>query len=287
MRIGIGLPTAIPGIPGRILIEWARLSEKRGFSVLATIDRVAFPSYESLIVLATAAAVTETIGLLTNILLGPTRTPVLLAKEAASVDQISGGRLTLGLGVGARQDDYTATGQAFKTRGRRLDEALELIHLAWRGEPVAGSPKPVAPAPVQKGGIPILIGGYSEQAIKRTVRWGIGWTASGVQPDQTGSFAERIRRSWQEAGREGKPQIVALTYYALGKDAQAGATTYIKEYYDYLGPWADQIAKSVSLTASALQTLVKRFEDVGVDEVILAPTIAQVDQVDLLADALL
>jgi alkanesulfonate monooxygenase SsuD/methylene tetrahydromethanopterin reductase-like flavin-dependent oxidoreductase (luciferase family) len=140
---------------------------------------------------------------------------------------------------------------------------------------------------VQKGGIPILIGGYSEQAIKRTVRWGIGWTASGVQPDQTGSFAERIRRSWQEAGREGKPQIVALTYYALGKDAQAGATTYIKEYYDYLGPWADQIAKSVSLTASALQTLVKRFEDVGVDEVILAPTIAQVDQVDLLADALL
>src|SRR5690349_19538048 len=110
MQIGIGLPNPIPGTQGRTLVEWARRAEERGFSTLATIDRIAYPNYDSLIALAAAAAVTERIGLLTNVLLAPTRKPVVLAKAAASVDQISGGRLTLGLGVGGREDDYTATG---------------------------------------------------------------------------------------------------------------------------------------------------------------------------------
>src|SRR5690349_16781684 len=105
MKIGIGLPNTIPGTPGRLLLDWARLAEKHGFSRLGTIDRVVYPNYESLVALAGAGAVTERIGLLTNVLLGPTRNPVLLAKEAASVDQISGGRLTLGVGVGSREDD--------------------------------------------------------------------------------------------------------------------------------------------------------------------------------------
>ena len=101
MDIGIGLPNPVPGTPGRTLVEWARRAEERGFSSLATIDRIAYPSYESLISLAAVAAATERIGLLTNVLLGPTRNPVLLAKEAASVDQISGGRL-VGVASGPR-----------------------------------------------------------------------------------------------------------------------------------------------------------------------------------------
>jgi alkanesulfonate monooxygenase SsuD/methylene tetrahydromethanopterin reductase-like flavin-dependent oxidoreductase (luciferase family) len=174
MQIGIGLPNPIPGTQGRTLVEWARRAEERGFSALATIDRIAYPSYDSLIALAAAAAVTERIGLFTNVLLAPTRNPVVLAKTAASVDQISGGRLTLGLGVGGREDDYTATGLDFKTRGRRFDEDLDLLHRAWRGEPVVGSPKPVTPTPVHDKRIPILIGGGADAAIERTVRWGAG-----------------------------------------------------------------------------------------------------------------
>src|SRR2546425_2587873 len=145
MDIGIGLPNPVPGTPGRSLVEWARKAEERGFSGLATIDRIAYPSYESLIALAAAAAVTERMKLVTNVLLGPTRNPVLLAKEAASVDQLSGGRLILGLGVGSRPDDFAATEQGFSDRGRRWDEALELIHRAWKGEPVGGAEKPVGP----------------------------------------------------------------------------------------------------------------------------------------------
>jgi len=112
MQIGIGLPSPVLDVPGRLLIEWARRAEERGLSSLATIDRIAYPSYDSLTVLAAAAAVTDRIGLLTNILLGPAYTPVVLAKVTASLDQLSGGRLTLGLGVGARPDDFQLTGRS-------------------------------------------------------------------------------------------------------------------------------------------------------------------------------
>src|SRR5438309_1717965 len=162
MDIGIGLPNPVPGTPGRRLVEWARRAEERGFSGLAAIDRIAYPSYESLITLAAAAAATERIGLVTNVLLAPTRNPVLLAKEAASVDQLSNGRLTLGLGVGGREDDFLATGQDFHSRGRRFDHDLELMHRAWKGEAVAGARKPITPRPTRPGGVPLLIGGTSE-----------------------------------------------------------------------------------------------------------------------------
>src|SRR2546426_4655420 len=120
MDIGIGLPNPVPGTPGRALVDWARRAEERGFAGLATIDRIAYPSYESLIALAAAAAATERIGLLTNVLLGPTRNPVLLAKEAASVDQLSGGRFVLGVGAGARPDAFEAGRQGFPPPGQRL-----------------------------------------------------------------------------------------------------------------------------------------------------------------------
>src|SRR5438552_3470145 len=130
MKIGIGLPNPIPGAKGTTIVEWARQAEERGFSSLATIDRIVYPSYESLITLAAAAGATSRIRLIPNVLLGPTRNPILLAKEAASLDQLSGGRFILGVGVGGREDDFTAAGQEFKNRGKRWDADLELMHKA-------------------------------------------------------------------------------------------------------------------------------------------------------------
>jgi alkanesulfonate monooxygenase SsuD/methylene tetrahydromethanopterin reductase-like flavin-dependent oxidoreductase (luciferase family) len=283
MDIGIGLPNPIPGLPGRTLVEWAKEAEQAGFSSLATIDRVAYPSYESLIALAAAAAVTERIGLVTNVLLGPTRSPVLLAKEAASVDQISSGRLTLGLGVGARPDDFSAAGRPFAYRGRRFDRDLELIHRAWSGEPVEGAVKPVSPRPV-RGNVPILGGGTSDRAIARAVKWGIGWTAGGAGPDQAGPIADRVRQEWVAAGREGTPRIVCLQYFALGPNADARATQYLSDYYGDFGP---RIATGVPTTLEALQELIQRFAAIGTDELIFDPTIGDLEQVELLAQAVL
>jgi alkanesulfonate monooxygenase SsuD/methylene tetrahydromethanopterin reductase-like flavin-dependent oxidoreductase (luciferase family) len=287
MDIGIGLPNPIPGTPGATLVEWARRAEERGFSSLATIDRIAYPSYESLISLAAAGAVTSRIGLLTNCLLGPTRNPVLLAKEAASVDQLSAGRLTLGLGVGGRKDDFDLAEQRFENRGRRFDEALELMHRIWMGEPVGGAEKPVGPRPTREGGVPILIAGASDRAIERTVRWGRGWTAGGAPPEQVAPFVERVRAAWRDSARDGDPRIVALSYFALGEKADEGATSYIKDYYGFLGEWVDTIARGVPRTPEAIRDTVGRFEEIGVDELILDPTISDLEQVDLLAEALL
>lgn len=286
MRIGIGLPNPIPGTPGRLLVQWAERAEERGFSTLATIDRVAYPSYESLVTLAAAGAVTERIGLLTNILLAPTRNPVLLAKGAASVDQLSGGRLTLGLAVGSRKDDFTATDQSFEDRGRRFEDDLELMLGAWRGELVGGCPKPPTPRPVA-GQVPILVGGTADAVIDRVVRWGAGWTAGGSGPDQVAPFAERVRAAWKDAGREGLPRIVALTYFSLGEDAVEDSKAYLLDYYAYLGEWAQGIADGTPRTAEDVRTTAGRFEEAGVDELIFDPTVADLDQVDRLADVVL
>src|SRR5919107_3325250 len=119
MEIGIGLPNAVPGVDRTGIVEWARRAEAAGFSSLGTIDRIAYGNYESLIALAAAAAVTERIRLVTDILIAPLRSnTALFAKQAATIDQISGGRLVLGLSPGGREDDYAVSGADFHTRGK-------------------------------------------------------------------------------------------------------------------------------------------------------------------------
>jgi alkanesulfonate monooxygenase SsuD/methylene tetrahydromethanopterin reductase-like flavin-dependent oxidoreductase (luciferase family) len=144
LEIGIGLPNPVPGTNGRTLVEWARRAESVGFSSLATIDRIVYPSYDSLISLA-AAAVTERIGLISNILIAPLRDEVLLAKEAASVDRLSAGRLTLGLAPGRRRDDFVAVGEGFETRGARLEHQIEVMNRVWRGEHLSDTAQPSVP----------------------------------------------------------------------------------------------------------------------------------------------
>jgi alkanesulfonate monooxygenase SsuD/methylene tetrahydromethanopterin reductase-like flavin-dependent oxidoreductase (luciferase family) len=286
MKIGIGLPNTIPGTPGSVLVEWARRAEARGFSTLATIDRIAYPSYESLIALAAAGAVTERIELLTNVLLAPTRNTVLLAKEAASVDQISGGRLTLGLAVGGRPDDYELTEQQFGSRGHRFDQQLEQLHEAWSGKPVGASSHPVGPRPVRDEGIPIVIGGTFPGCFDRIVKWGVGWTAGGSAAEQVGPFARDVRDAWSRAGKEGQPRIVALSYFSMGPDVETSKRS-ILDYYAFLGGFEQQFAEYLPRGAEAVRDTVTRFDEAGVDEFILDPTIPDPAEIDLLADAVL
>src|SRR5258708_4126401 len=119
MDIGIGLPTQIPDVAGKVLVDWAARAEEAGFSSLGTVGRLVYPNYDDLIALAAAAAVTDRIRLTTSVLLAPLHANLaLLAKQAASLDRLSGGRLVLGLGTGGRDDDFTATGLPPPGRGR-------------------------------------------------------------------------------------------------------------------------------------------------------------------------
>lgn len=285
MKIGIGLPNSIRGTTGDVIVKWARRAEARGFSSLGTIGRIAFPAYGELVALAAAAGATERIGLVTDILLGPIYDPILLARDAASLDQLSGGRFVLGAAVGARKDDFDITHQDYSTRGRRWDEALELMHQIWRGEPPPGTDQPVGPTPTNGDRVPMLIGGNADAAIRRTAKWGVGWTVGGAPPEVVPPFAERVRAAWKEAGREGDPRIVALRYFALGPNAEAGAQKSLGDYYAFIGPIAERMVAGASKTPEAALEAAKQFEEVGVDELIYFPTIAEVEQVELLADA--
>ena len=285
MEIGIGLPNTLLDTPGDTIVEWARRAEARGFSSLATIDRIVYPGYDSIVVLAAAAGATERIRLMPNVLLGPTRDPVILAKEAASLDQVSRGRFILGVAVGGRKDDFDAVGASWSDRGKRWDEALETMHRAWKGEPVAGGEFAISPRPTNGDRVPVLIGGMADQSIERTLKWGIGWTAGGAPPQAVGPFAERVRKAWKESDRDGDPKIVALSYYSFGQEDVLA--TNIKSYYGYLGDMADQMVQWLPKDADSIRQTVKAFEEVGVDELILDPTVPDLEQVDRLADTIL
>ncbi|WP_020574833.1 LLM class flavin-dependent oxidoreductase [Actinopolymorpha alba] len=284
MDIGIGLPNTLD-IGGPAIVEWALRAEERGFSVLATIDRIVYPSYDSLTALAVAAGATSRISLLSDILLTPLYPPVWLAKAAASLDAMSNGRLTLGLGVGGRPDDFAAMGRPMEKRGRLMDEALDLMHRAWAGDPVAGGEFAVGPAPASGNRVRVMIGGTSEAAVRRTVKYAEGWTAGGGGPEMAAPVIERVRQAWQEAGRAGTPRISALVYFGLGDPDASRAS--LRSYYGFLGDWVGAIVEGAIRTPQAAQDAIRAFAGVGVTEVVFMPSVASIEEVDRLAGAVL
>jgi alkanesulfonate monooxygenase SsuD/methylene tetrahydromethanopterin reductase-like flavin-dependent oxidoreductase (luciferase family) len=213
MDVGIGLPNAVPGTSGANLVEWARRADARGFSSLGTIDRVVYDNYEPLMALAAAAAVTERIGLCTSVLLGPLRTnPTDLAKKSLSLNALSDGRFTLGVGLGGREDDYEASEVPMRDRGKALDATLERIREVWEGNEVG---------PSRLGSPGLVVGGSVDASFARAARFGDGWIAGGSPPDEYAGMAEKAKAAWAEAGREGEPRLMGLAYYSLG-DAGCG-----------------------------------------------------------------
>lgn len=286
MELGIGLPNAVPDTDGSVLPDWAERAEEGGFSTLGTIGRVAFPSYDDVVALAAAAAVTERIRLTTSVLLGPLYTNVvLLAKQTASLDRLSHGRFVLGIGLGGREDDFTACGVPMAGRGRRLDAQLRELKDIWarasRGEPGA-----IGPAPVREGGPELIIGGSGEAAFRRTARFADGWIMGGGSPKMFADAAAGVDRAWKEAGRSGRPRKLTLAYFALGAQAREAADTYLKRYYEWLGAdIAGQIAASAAVSQDMVRAHRDAFEQSGCDEVIFVPCSNDPGQVGLLAEA--
>lgn len=279
MDVGIALPNAVPGASGAQLTEWARRADGRGFSTLGTIDRVVYSNYEPLIALAAAAAVTERIGLCTSVLLGPLRAnPVPLAKQALSLNALSGGRLTLGIGLGGRDDDYEASAVETKGRGRQLEAMLERMQEVWADDEIG---------PSLEGPPQVVVGGHADASFARAARFGAGWIAGGSPPDQYAGLAERARAAWSEAGRDGEPRLMGIAYFSLGDEAAANARANLGDYYAWLGE--DAAAFMVAAAAQDADTVRQRvadFEEAGCGELIFCPSSSDPAQVDLLADAL-
>jgi alkanesulfonate monooxygenase SsuD/methylene tetrahydromethanopterin reductase-like flavin-dependent oxidoreductase (luciferase family) len=278
MDVAIGLPSTVPGTTGAELVEWARRAEARGFTSLGTIDRLAYANYEPLVALAAAAAVTERIGLATSVLLAPVRAnAAAIAKQALSVHALSGGRLTLGIGLGGRDDDYEVAGVETGKRGEELEEMLERIKELWEGD-VVGPQTTTSPT--------LLIGGGVDASFARAASYGDGWIAGSVPPDAFAAMAQKVKAEWREAGREGEPRLASLAYFSLGEDAEERANAYLHDYYAWLGDeLAAYIAGSAAKDAATVKEYLAAFEGAGCDELIFFPSSSDPAQVDLLADA--
>jgi alkanesulfonate monooxygenase SsuD/methylene tetrahydromethanopterin reductase-like flavin-dependent oxidoreductase (luciferase family) len=279
MDIAIGLPNAIHDVDADSLIEFAKRADARGFSSLGTVDRIVYPNFEPLLSLAAVAPVTERIRLSTTVLLGPLRSNVaMLAKETLTLDALSGGRFWLGIGLGAREDDYDAAGVAWGQRGKLLDDTLVQLKDIWeRGE--------IGPAPARPGGPEILVGGTVEASFERVAKHADGWIMHSAVPEMFPEPAAQADAAWERAGRGGKPRKATLAYFALGPDAEAQAQRGIGHYYAWLGDYADQIVQSAATSADEVRRYVDGFAEAGCDEVIFFPSSKHPEQVDLLAEA--
>jgi alkanesulfonate monooxygenase SsuD/methylene tetrahydromethanopterin reductase-like flavin-dependent oxidoreductase (luciferase family) len=284
IEVGIGLPR-LGDLDAALVLDWARRAEAGPFSSLAVTDRVVHDSHEPLVALAAVVGVTSRIRLLTSILIGPVRETTLLARQAATLDALSGGRLTLGLGIGIREDDYAATGFPFHARGRRFDEQLPVLRRLWAGEPLGDGVGAIGPAPARPGGPEVLIGGYVDAVVRRIAAWGDGFMApGGIDPVRARELWDRILEAWAVAGRPGRPRWVSATYFALGPNADEAARAHVGAYYGFDPELAERRIRGIPTTEATVEAAIARQAELGADEFILRPCAADFESLDRAAE---
>jgi len=280
MHIGVGLPSTVPDSSGQLIVEWATRADQGPFSSLAVLDRLVYDSYEAFTALAAAAAVTRRVRLATTIVISPLRNTALLAKTAASLDALAGGRLVLGVSVGARKDDYDAAGVNYHTRGKVLTEQLATLRTLWEeGD--------LSPTEARPSGPELLVGGLSDQSFARVARYADGYVHGGGPPRAFARAADKVRAAWSDAGRPGRPQLWAQGYFALGKQSVEVGARYLRDYYAFTGPFAEKIVAGLLTTPQAIAQFIRGYEEAGCDELVLFPTVPDIAQLERLAEVLM
>jgi alkanesulfonate monooxygenase SsuD/methylene tetrahydromethanopterin reductase-like flavin-dependent oxidoreductase (luciferase family) len=284
MRIGIGIPNQVRNVNPAIIPAWSARAEQAGFSKLGTIGRFAYPGVSDTVALAAAAGATSTIGLFSGVLLATTWPAPLLAKELAGIDGVSGGRLTLGVGIGGRPDDFVADGAPITGRGKRFDHDLEVYQEIWQGVPVGGGPNPAVPTGTRP--VPLLFGGSAPAAMARMAKWGEGYVGGSMPASMIAGMFDAARAAWKDEGRNGAPRLVAVAYFAFA-DGDAGRAN-VHDYYSFLGEdTANFVASAASVGADAIKETVAAFEEIGTDELVFNPTLADLDEIAKLAEVVL
>ena len=255
MRFGVAFANSGPLAEGPTALACVRAIESAGFDSVWTVEHVLVPSgYEStypyarsgkmpggdsvpmpdpLVWLAYIAAATETLLLATGIIILPQRNPAILAKEVATLDRLSGGRVRLGVGVGWLEEEFNALGVPFAGRGKRMDAYVAAMRALWTGEPVdlddgyhRWDRAISQPAPID-GSVPIVIGGHTEVAARRAGRLGDGFFPGKGTPEQIAHLVRVMRQAAEEAGRD--PATIEVTAGArdLGGEDPIGAVQHM------------------------------------------------------------
>lgn len=284
------LPVMEPDLDASILETWSRRIDEGPFSSLCFGERMAFDNPHALTLLGAVSAWTTRVRISTTVLVPQLHDPVSLAKALATGDLLSGGRLSVGVGVGGREEDYRAVGASESTRTmQEMADRVAIMRRVWAGEKVTEAVRPVGPPPVQPGGPEVLVGTLGPKTIRHAATWadGIAGFAPEAEVGAIGGIFDQAREAWSAVGRT--PRLTTSFWFAVGDDPRAQVVRHLHHYMNWIPrEFVDAFAPTAGFagTIDELKDLLRRIEDLGADEVQLVPTSADLDQVDQIAAAL-
>ena len=288
MQIGVALPQMADDYGPDTTVRWARGIDDGPFSSVSAGERVTFSNPEMVASLAAAAAVTSRVRVMSNVWVLPQHSMAMVAQQVGTLDQLSGGRLTLGVGVGGREEDYRALHSPFARRHQRLDDAVAELRGLLGGGPAYPGGEPVGPAVVQPGGVPVLAGALGPMAMARAAQWAdgvTGFSVAGARRDFVG-LNRLAAEAWDAAGRDA-PHTVNGFFYCLGvPDPLETLRRFTARYLGFLGPGLAE-AMAAEVTAAdpdAVRRVLDDAEEAGCDEVVAVPATADPAALDALAD---
>lgn len=290
MKIGLCFPYTQEGLTRELMLDWFRRVDQGPFSTISCGERLVGPSVDMMALLPAAAAVTERVRIVPSLYVLPMHSAIKVAKHAATLDLISGGRTTITVGVGGRIHDYMCMEKEPVRRQARMAEQVAEIRRIWAGKIPFEGAEPVGPQLVQPGGPPILAGVMGPNAIKRAAHWADGvysWSGNGVAKEMEEQQA-RVVAAWEEAGREKPPERVAGFWYSLAPNADEKLKTYVYKYIKVMGEApARAMAKGVDRSSQdAVRASLDAYEELGVEECWLSSATAEIAEIDNLLEVI-
>lgn len=279
MRLGMTLPVMEAGLDRQTLKQWAESIDRGPWDSLALGERIAFANPEFITTLAACAAWTQRVELVSTVAVVPLHSPVILAKQLATIDVLSNGRLTAGVGLGGRKEDYIAAGADYSHHTlAELQARVETMQAIWRGETLPHLPRPVDPRPV-RGHIPVLAGALGPKAIARAASYasglcGFSFTATAAD---AGKGFQLAREAWARAQRSAPPRLMTSFWYAIGEPehARAQVNAHLRHYLTWLPrPTVEAMLPVTGFagTLTALKERLAEMREAGADDVLLVPT---------------
>lgn len=287
INIGMSIPSTVEGVDITTLKRWISEIDRGPYSRLATGERIASPFLDLQCVLSAAAVLTERVPIQSLISVTPYHEEVLIAKQAASIDVMSNGRFTLGVGVGVREYDYALMHKQahFKKRLARLDEQVECMRSIWSGEfEYPGAPK-IGPVPIQKNGPKIFSSSLGPKSMARSAVWADGLAGFNLTGDmrELKVIHDRFLQEWQQKGRSGKPWMQVALWFSLGSSAAKQLKDFAMEYMQIFGSeYAEATSSQCWLNSEDnIKEAISQLSEIGYDEIILTPTSYDLNELEL------
>jgi len=285
------LPVMEPDVDANILKRWAQTIDEGPFSSLCWGERIAFANPDSLTLLGALSGWTERVPLVATVVVPQLHNPVMLAKALATGDLLSGGRLTVGIGVGGRHEDYRAAGADPKTQTmRQMAERVAVMKRVWAGEKVTESVLPVGPRPARDGGPRLLVGTTGPKTLRSAAQWADGITgiSMDLDLDKQNELFDVARGAWAEAGKP-KPHLATSFWFALGEgDApRQQVTKHLLHYMNWIPrEYVEAMAPTTGWagTDEELVEVLRGFASIGTSELHLIPTSTDIGQLRRVAD---